>query len=168
MIFGYPHNRDYVDSKGHGWRPATEWVIRSGYGKDTVREAWWTDRRSIHIGGTKDEELYRYGAHGKEFWGNLTVAPGKYYVRLHFASTPLHWFLEKNSKGGRIQRTVNVEINDKPVLQKMNISKEAGGTFRALTKTFNNIVPANGAIEIRLKGADNQGATLQAVEVGPM
>jgi len=168
MIFGYPRNRDYIDSKGHPWRPATEWVVRSGYGKDTVKQAWWTDRRSIHIGGTNDEELYRYGAHGQQFWVNLTVAPGKYYVKLHFASTPLHWFLEKNAQGGRISRTVDVEINDKRVLRHMNISKEAGGTFRALTKTFENVSPANGAIEIRLKGSDQQGATLQAMEVGPM
>jgi len=168
MIFGYPERHDYVDSKGQSWRPATEWVIRSGYGKDTVAQAWWTDRRSIHIAGTEDEELYRYGAHGQEFWVNVTVAPGDYYCTLHFASTPLHWFLEKNSQGGRVSRTVNVEINDKRVLDRMNIDQAAGGRFRALKKTFENIKPANGAIEIRVTAADEQGATLQALEVGPM
>ncbi|MBN2294817.1 MAG: hypothetical protein JXM70_20475 [Pirellulales bacterium] len=168
MIFGYPKNRDYIDSKGQAWRPATEWVIRSGYGRDTVKRAWWTDRRSIHIGSTKDEELYRYGAHGREFWINLTVAPGKYRVTLHFASTPSHTFLERNSKGRPIDRTVDVEINDKPIINKMNITKEAGGTFRALKKTIENVAPANGAIEIRLKGCDDQGAALQALEVVPM
>ncbi|MBN2217109.1 MAG: hypothetical protein JW719_07015 [Pirellulales bacterium] len=167
MIFGYPHRRDYVDSQGHAWRPATEWVIRSGYGKDTVKEAWWTDRRSIHIAGAKDEELYRYGAHGREFWVNLTAAPGTYRVTLHFADTPLHWFLEKNAKGGRITHTVDVDINDRPVLQGMNVTNEAGGMFHALSKTFENIKPANGAIEIHVKACDDQGATLQAVEVIP-
>jgi len=75
MIFGYPHRQDYVDSHGNAWRVATEWVIRSGYGKDTVDSAWWTKRRSMYIGNTADQELYRYGIHGSEFWVNLTVAP---------------------------------------------------------------------------------------------
>ena len=44
--------------------------------QDTVERAWWTQRRSIFIGNTDDPELYRYGAHGDEFWVNLTVAPG--------------------------------------------------------------------------------------------
>ncbi|HBO45033.1 MAG TPA: hypothetical protein DD670_14110, partial [Planctomycetaceae bacterium] len=167
MIFGYPREK-YLDRKGNEWRPATEWVIRSGYGRDTVERAWWTDRRSIHIAGTDNEELYRHGAHGQEFWVNLTVAPGKYRVTLHFASTPLHWFLEKNAQGGRITRTIDIEINDQPVLRAMNIDKEAGGMFRALTKTFDDIAPVNGVIEIRLKGCDEQGAMLQALEVSPM
>ena len=32
----------------------------------------------MYIGGTKDEEIYRYGVHAHEFWVNLTVAPGHY------------------------------------------------------------------------------------------
>ena len=46
MIFGYTGRKDYVDSEGHPWRPATEFVIRSGYGKDVVEEALWTERRT--------------------------------------------------------------------------------------------------------------------------
>ena len=42
MIFGYTGRQDYIDSKGNAWKPATEWVIRSGYGTDTVEKAWWT------------------------------------------------------------------------------------------------------------------------------
>ncbi|MBN2473507.1 MAG: hypothetical protein JXB62_02780 [Pirellulales bacterium] len=168
MIFGYPKRRDYVDSQGHAWRPATEWVIRSGYGRDTVEQAWWTRRRSIFIAGTNDQELYRYGVHGQEFWVNLTVGPGDYYARLHFASTPLHTFLERNATGGRISRTVDVEINGKPVLKEMNISQEAGGRFRALIKSFERLTPIGGSIEIRLRGCDRDGAALQALEVGLM
>jgi hypothetical protein len=168
MIFGYPHRQDYIDSDGNPWRPATEWIIRSGYGKDTVKEAWWTDRRSMYIGNTPDPELYRYGAHGPEFWVNLTVGPGKYYVTLKFAETPLHPFLEKNKDNNRISHTVNARINGREVLTKMNIEKEAGGLFRAVDKTFTDIEPQNGIIEVRIKGADEQGAVLQALEIGPM
>ena len=42
----------------------------------------------MYIGGTTDEEIYRYGVHAPEFWVNLTVAPGNYTVRLHWADTP--------------------------------------------------------------------------------
>ncbi len=168
MIFGYPHRRDYIDSEGNAWRPATEWVIRSGYGKDTVKEAWWTDRRSMYIGNTDDPELYRYGAFGQEFWANLTVGPGTYSVTLKFAATPLHWFLERNKDNHRISHTVQASINGKEVIRDMNIEKAAGGLFRAVDKTFERIEPKNGIIEVRLKGADEQGAILQALEIRPM
>lgn len=168
MIFGYPKRQDYIDSAGNAWRPATEWVIRSGYSKDTVKEAWWTDRRSMYIGNTEDPELYRYGAHGQEFWVNLTVGPGRYYVTLKFADTPLHWFLERNKDEKRISHTVHAQINGKEVIKEMNIEKAAGGLFRAVDKTFTDIEPKNGIIEIRLQGADEQGAILQALEIGPM
>ena len=168
MIFGYPLRTDYIDSNSHPWRPATEWVIRTGYGTDTVEKAWWKKRRSMYIGNTQDPELYRYGAHGDEFWVNVTVAPGSYYVTLKFADTPLHTFLERNEKGHRISHTVNVKINGELVIEKMNITETAGGIFRALDRTIPDIKPKNGIIEIHLKGCDKQGATLQALEVAPV
>jgi hypothetical protein len=122
----------------------------------------------MYIGNTPDPELYRYGAHGPEFWVNLTVGPGPYYVTLKFAQTPLHPFLEKNKDDQRISHTVSAQINGREVLSKMNIEKEAGGLFRAVDKTFTDIEPKNGIIEVRMKGADEQGAVLQALEIGPM
>ena len=168
MIFGYPERRDYVDSRGNTWRPATEWIVRSGYGKDTVEASWWTHRRSMHIGNTEDPELYRYGAHGKEFWVNLTVGPGTYYVTLKFADTPLHPFLERDEKGQRVSHALRVEINGRVSVERMIVSEEAGGLFRALDKTFENIEPRHGMIEIRLTGMDGKEAILQALELGPM
>lgn len=168
MIFGYPERQDYIDSKGNPWRPATEWVIRGGYGKDTVEKAWWTQRRSMSIGNTPDPELYRYGAHGQDFWVNLTVGPGTYYVTLKFADTPLHPFLEKDKDNNRISHTVNVKINGGVVIEKMSIPEAAGGIFRAVDKTFTNIEPKNGIIEIHLTGVEDKEAILQALEIGPM
>ncbi|MFA5292321.1 MAG: malectin domain-containing carbohydrate-binding protein [Phycisphaerae bacterium] len=168
MIFGYPLRQDYIDSKGNAWRPATEWVIRSGYGTDTVQQAWWTKRRSMYIGNTEDQELYRYGAHGKEFWANLTVGPGLYYVKLKFADTPLHPFLERNKDGGKISHTVTVKINGKEVVSKMNITKEAGGDFRAVDRLIKDVNPVNGTIEVWFIGEDEYGAAVQALEVGLM
>lgn len=82
MIFGYTGRKDYVDSEGNAWRPGTEFMTRLGFGADTVARTWWRTRRSMYIGGTKDEEICRYGVHAKDFWVNVTVAPGNYRVRL--------------------------------------------------------------------------------------
>ena len=30
MIFGYTRRKPYVDSSGHEWLPATEWIVRTG------------------------------------------------------------------------------------------------------------------------------------------
>jgi len=167
MIFGYIGRKDFVDSMGHAWRPATEWVVRSGYGTDSVEEALWTDRRTMYIGNTTDEELYRYGIHGDEFWVNVTVAPGRYDVTLHFASTPLYWFLEQDKDGGLVKHIQNVAINGKAVIEKMNVADAAGGVFVALQKTFRDIEPKSGIIEIRCTGRDDREAILQALEVVP-
>ncbi len=168
MIFGYPERQDYIDSSGNAWRPATEWVIRSGYGKDTVEKAWWTKRRSMYIGKTADPELYRYGVHGSDFWINLTVGPGKYYVTLKFADTPLHFFLETDKDKQRISHAVNASINGKPVMDKMLVAEAAGGLFLAVDKTFKDIEPKNGTITIHLTGVEDKEAILQALEIGPM
>lgn len=168
MIFGYLGRTDFVDSKGNVWRPATEIVIRSGYGKDTVAEAFWTERRTMYIGNTTDEELFRYGVHGKEFWVNLTVGPGEYSLRLLFASTPLHWFLEQDKDKGWVRHVMNVDINKERVISAMDVAEQAGGRFKALEKKFDNIKPKNGAIEIRLTGCDGREAILQALELAPM
>jgi hypothetical protein len=168
MIFGYPERHDYIDSHGHAWKPATQWIIRTGYGTDTVRESWWTERRSMHIANTVDEELYRYGVHGRDFWTNLTVGPGTYYVTLKFAETPLHTFLEKDKSGGRITHTMDILINGRKVIDEMNVAKAAGGLFRALDRTFTDVEPRNGIIEIRFVGCDEKDAMVQAIEIGPM
>jgi hypothetical protein len=168
MIFGYAERCDYIDTHGHAWKPATEWIIRTGYGADTVKESWWTKRRSMHIANTEDQELYRYGVHGKELWANLTVGPGKYYVTLKFAETPLHTVLERNKSGGRITHTMDILINDKKVISRMNVAEAAGGLFKALDCTFTDIEPEKGTIEIRFVARDEYGAMIQAVEIGPM
>lgn len=168
MIFGYTGRKDYVDSKGNAWKPAAEFVIRSGYGRDVFRDALWTERRTMYIGNTEDPELYRYGIHGKAFWVNVTVGPGKYKVRLLFANTPLHWFLEQDPEGGFVKRVLNADINGERVISEMNVDEAAGGTFRAYDAVFENIEPKNGIIEVRLTGCGEREAILQALEVVPM
>ena len=154
MIFGYTDREDYIDSKGSSWRPGTEFIIRAGTDADSVVKALYTGRRSLFIGGTNDPELYRYGAHGKEFWINLTVGPGAYDVRLLLADT--------NTKA-----RMDILINGKEAARELDVAKEAGGLFKALDRIYPGIEARNGSIEIRFKGCGDKDAAVQAVEIVP-
>jgi len=167
LIFGYTGRQDYVDSKGHVWRPATEWVTRLGFGVDTVERCWWRSRRSMYVGGTKDEEVYRYGVHAPEFWVNLTVAPGQYRVRLHWADTPETPWVEREGKWDPVSRPTTVAINGATVTENLSVRKEVG-TFKAYVREFSGIRPKHGVIEVRCKSTPGHHAMLQALEALPM
>ena len=154
MIFGYTDREDYIDSKGSSWRPGTEFIIRAGTDADSVVKALYTGRRSLFIGGTDDPELYRYGAHGKEFWINLSVGPGTYDVRILLADT--------NTKS-----RMDVWINGKEAARELEVAKDAGGFFKALDRVYPGIEARNGSIEIRFKGCGDKEAAVQAVEIVP-
>jgi hypothetical protein len=167
FIFGYTGRRDYVDSNGAPWRPGTEFVTRLGFGKDTVARCWWTSRRSMYIGGTRDEEIYRYGVHAPEFWVNVTVAPGSYRVRLHWADTPETPWVEREDKWEPVSRPTTVAINGQTVIENLNVRKEVG-TFKAYVREFPNIRPQHGVIEVRFKSVPDHEAMIQALEVVPV
>jgi hypothetical protein len=154
MIFGYTDREDFIDSKGSSWRPGTEFIIRAWTDADSVVKALFTGRRSLFIGGTDDPELYRYGAHGKEFWINLTVGPGAYDIRLLLADT--------NTKA-----RMDVWINGREAIKELDVAKEAGGLFKALDRVYSGIEARNGSIEIRFKGCGDREAAVQAVEIVP-
>ena len=168
MIFGYTGRQDYLDSRGHSWRPASEFVVRTGYGTDSMERALWTKRRCLYIGNTADPELYRYGIHGQEFWVNLTVGHGTYYVRMLFAATPLHWFLEPDPEGGFRRYVMDVSVNGEPVLAAFDVAAHAGGRFLAHDEVVREVAPRNGIIELRFRGQGGREAVLQALEIGPM
>ncbi|HEY0868076.1 MAG TPA: hypothetical protein VGE01_11890, partial [Fimbriimonas sp.] len=167
MIFGYTGREDFVDSRGNRWKPATEWVVRTGFATDTIEKAWWTKRRSMYIGNAEDEELYRYGAHGKEFWVNLTVAPGTYDLRLKFADTALTPWMEREENWQRVLRSVQVWINDAEAIPPTKISEAAGGLYKAYDREFKGIQPRNGMIQVRFKGVGRDEAVIQALELVP-
>jgi hypothetical protein len=167
MVFGYTGREDIVDHNGNAWRPATEWVVRSGFSNDTVDKAWWTSRRSMYIGKAKDEELYRYGAHGKEFWVNLTAAPGTYDLRLKFADTPLTAWMEREDKWQRVLHSVRVDVNGKEAVAPMSISGAAGDIFTAIDKVVKGVKPDHGMVRVHFTGVDNKEATVQALELVP-
>lgn len=166
MIFGYTGREDYRDAKGNLWRPATEFVTRVGAGKDSVAECWWTNATTDVITGSSDPELYRYGVHGRDFWVNLTVGPGRYFVRLHFAAT----------RGLDTRRNCfDLRINGERRVERLDVAATAGGPRRAVELVFNEVAPRNGIIEIRFTAVPalvgeqlvRGEAFVQALEIGP-
>jgi hypothetical protein len=166
MIFGYPGRQDYIDSAGNAWRPATEFIARTGHLTDVVAKTWWTLQQVVFIDGRretiKDQELYRYGVHYKDFRVPLTVGPGNYHVRLKFAETQFD---------RPRQRAMSIWINGQRVVEGLDVFATAGAMNAPVDLVYNNIQPKNGVIEIRLAGDEVRGqqceATLQALEVGP-
>jgi len=164
LIFGYTGRKDYIEGKGDALRPGTEFVARQGFGIDTVAKCWWRTRRSMYIGGTPDPEIYRYGVHAPEFWANLTVAPGTYLVRLHWADTPETPWVEREGKWEAVSRPTTVLINGETVIENLNVRNDAG-TFKAYVREFPGVQPKNGIIELRFKSTPSHEAMIQAVEV---
>jgi hypothetical protein len=162
MIFGYTGRKDYVDSKGHSWRPGTEFTSRVGHATDPVAKTWWTMRQALSIAGTADPELYRYGVHWPDFTVNVTTGPGIYHVRLKFAET------QDNAPN---QRGITIYINDQQVVGGFDAFATAGRANKAVDLIYNNIKPKNGIISIRLVGLKIDGcqrdAMIQGIEVGP-
>ncbi len=157
MIFGYAGREDHVDSAGNTWRPATEVVCRLEPLADVVARTWWTARRRLAIENTGDPELYRYGMHAREFWTNLTVGPGSYYVRLKFAET--------RSIEPKL-RAVTVLINGEAKVTNLDVAATAGGMNKAVDLVFSGIRPKNGVIELRFSNGLGGEAIVQALEAG--
>lgn len=135
---------DYKDKAGLDW----SWDV--GYSGGEMSRGW------NGISGTNDAELFQHERTGKDFSYTLPVLPGKYQVRLKFAETAM------KAKGERI---FDVLINGKKVLADFDILQEAGGTNKALEKTFKDVVPdANGQITLQFV-ASIQTAKVCAIEI---
>jgi len=166
MIFGYPRREDYRDAAGNAWRPGAELVTRLANGADTVAACWWTQAAAGEISGTTDPELYRYGVHGREFWVNATVGPGRYYARLKFAATR---GLDTRSN------CFDIRVNGRRLVERLDVAATAGAPNRAVDLVFNDLTATNGILEFRftaarISSADTTArgeAFVQALEIGP-
>ena len=158
MICGYTGRKGYVDTLGKTWLPATEFVARLGHMADSVAQTWIATPRAETIEGTPDPELYRYGIHADEFWVNVTVGPGVYYVRLKFAAS---------STGNPKNHAVTVHVNGSEVVSAMDVAATAGGLRKAVDLVVNDVHPEHGIIEIRFSNPFGMEASVQAIEVGP-
>jgi hypothetical protein len=153
MIFGYTRRKDFKDSQGHLWRPATEVITRLSKMEDTVEKCWMPETIET-ISGVSDPELYRYGYRASDFWVNLTVGPGKYSVRLKFSATR-ETALYKNG--------FDIMINEEKVVRNLNVMASAKNA-KAVDLIFKNIVPREGIIQIRFTGLPPKGGTVEQGE----
>ncbi len=160
VIFGYVGRKDYVDSAGHAWHPATEFVMRLGQLVDLVPASFWTEPQLKDVGGTADPELYRYGVYGRNFTAYFTVAPEQtYHVRLKFC--------QAHQPPQPAGYATDIEIGGQPVVCDMDVAATAGGLGKAADLVFNNIRPQHGVIAVRFFGVASTIAMIQAIEVGP-
>ena len=109
--------------------------------------AWGSDRYFIHgstvarsepVSNTPDPEMF-----GAERFGNFTysipVVEGRYTVNLRFAES---WFGPgRPGGGGPGSRVFDVYCNGIALLRNFDIFRAAGGTQRAIEKSFHAIVP---------------------------
>ncbi len=116
------------------------------------------------IADTEDDTLYQtYRAFlpntaqdNRKLSYNLSVPPGVYDLRLHFAE--LYW----DAPGKRV---FDVVVEDKTLLDNFDILAQTS-KFSALVKTFPNISVNGGTLTVTLKAETDYGA-LSALEVVP-
>jgi hypothetical protein len=160
VIFGYTNRKDYVDSKGNSWRPATEYVMRLHGLADLEPIACWTEPKVNDITNTKDAELYRYGVHGKDFTAYFTVDP----KLTHYARIKL---CQVDAPAAPNKLATSIDIQGKTAAQDVDIAATAGGQGKAVDLVFNDIKPQNGVIAIRFSNRHDGEAIVQAIEIGP-
>jgi hypothetical protein len=160
VIFGYVGRQDVVDSQGHAWRPATEFVMRMQTLADLVPAAFWTEPRLKDVANTPDPELYRYGVHGRDFTAYFTVDPTQtYHVRLKFCQT------EPPPEPGWY--ATSIELQQREVVTDLDIAATAKGLGKAVDLVFTDVRPEHGVVAIRFWHRISGQAMVQAIEVLP-
>lgn len=176
-ILGYPGREPYVDAKGNSWLPGTEVVVRVPKLDDPVVQTWYAHPKRLHIAGTDDPELYRYGMHAKEFTAYVTTGPGNYRVRL---------LLMERRRAEAPKRLMDVYVNGQRRFQNLDIAATAvagrpttlpadstdktinvAGMHRAAEVMIENVEPVNGVIAVRATGVNDAEAVLSAIELTP-
>jgi hypothetical protein len=140
--------------------------------KSSGGEPWGGDRfyaggqpvaRQEAVAGAVDPRLF----HGERF-GNFTydipVDPtGRYSLTLHFAEM---WFGPgRPGGGGDSSRLFDVYCNGRTLLRNFDVFRTAGGSLRAVTKTFRGLEPsAQGKLHLAFVPVKNY-AMVSAIEV---
>jgi hypothetical protein len=146
-----PHGAAVFTKEGHEWSP--DRYFRGGQ----------TVERVGTVTGTANPELYRVERYGN-FSYAIPVAPGRYTVTLRFAE---RYFGTANSVGEAGSRIFHVFCNGEAMLKNLDVFKEAGGSERALEKTFTGVAPnEQGHILLEFKPVENY-AMVYAIEVAP-
>lgn len=145
--------KEYTDQNGVKWladqalQGEATWGAKDG---QTVR------RTDLTISDCKMPDVYlteRYSATGYEF----AVANGTYTVRLHFAET----YAAHNKEGMRL---FSVKVNDKIVLEDLDVFKAAGGFAKPLVKEVKGVKVADGKLTVQFV-AKTQNPEINGIEV---
>jgi hypothetical protein len=139
-----------TDSEGHVWS-ADQYFIGGTlvFRKDSVS----------NLQGKVLYQGERYG----NFAYRIPLAPGKYRLTLHFAET---WFGTPESHQPAFgSRLFNVFANGVALLRSFEVAKAAGGTYRGVDETFDNIEPnAQGVLVLEFVPLKNY-AEVNAIEI---
>jgi hypothetical protein len=121
------------------------WVASAAAEIDSSNRVWQPDQFCYGgrlrvdeetVTGTADTELYRSERYG-HFSYAIPVAEGSYTLTLHFAE---HWFGIEN-RGPANLRSFDVFCNGVALLRDFHIASEAGGSLKALKKSFRGLKP---------------------------
>jgi hypothetical protein len=129
---------EYKDTRGNVWKADKEFTAGS-FGNtdgDTV------DRGDdVKVANTDMQKVFQTERYGLSEYKVTVPAAGKYTVALLWAET-------FDGISGPGERVFNVSINGKKVADKFDPTKEAGGTLKAVAKTFVVDVPDTKLIKI--------------------
>ena len=140
----------YTDKQGRVWEP------------DRYAKGGQLVMRADTVAETADPEIYKRGALRKydvfDSGSPRALCPDSPFRETWFGPS-------KPGKGGPGDRQFDVLCNGTALIRNLDIYKEAGGGYRALTKTFHNIEPTSqGRLEIGFMLRKNY-ASINAIEV---
>lgn len=139
-----------------------------GFGRAWESDRFFTGGSVFHvanqvISGTRDPHLYQSRREGA-FQYDIPLNRGVYELRLHFAESV---YGETNiAGGGETSRIFNVFLNDKPVLEFLDVIADVGPSA-ADVKVFKDVSPAaDGKLHLRFEAVTNV-PFLNAIEIAP-
>ncbi|MFG2925278.1 S8 family serine peptidase [Streptomyces sp. NPDC048305] len=139
---GSGNSAPVVDKAGDSWGPDRAWVAGSyGYIGDPKRL-----KSADAITGTEEQQLYRTAGQGAEEYRFDGVPSGIYQVELGFAEL-------RATKPGR--RVFDVSAEGAEKVSNVDISLEAGGDHKVLTKTF-TVKVTDGRLDLALTAVKGQ------------
>lgn len=110
-----------------------------------------------NVTGTDDPELYASYRQGS-FTYDLPLPDGRWTVTLHM-------FEPEKDTAKAAARSVTVLANGKPVLTRFNPASAAGGSLKAVTRSF-AVASSGGALKLNFSGGEG-GALVSAISVTP-
>jgi N-acetylneuraminic acid mutarotase len=127
---------------------------------DTTGQLWLADQYftgstntyavTNAIAGTNNAPLYQNERYGKNFGYNIPVTNGTYIIDLNFAE--LYW-------NAAAKRIFNVALEGQTILQNFDIWSQAGGQYKALTKSF-QVTVTDGVLNVNFStSVDNAQIT---------